>query len=469
MALLIPFLQITQASAAEEGVFDTLLESADRLLFEEHNLTLDGEMVFTLDGERFKTARVHYVQDGGDTLYRLQLFTPRVNEETGETEDRETGFLVIVNDYNVYSMETYTPGTYGHGSDIADDTILVRSMITDQVYQLAKGLLREKEKGMEGRIQVDADEDGGKTIQVSMGQDDADDMLNAVLTIAAHYVIGRYSGYGVDGLPNHYSRDYDNYVSVAAAIADTTDVYRLGQVQLSAKLDAEGRYVSVQGNAEVQLHSNTGSDEDRILGVTFEGTAGEYGESSVEQFDPESYGVISLREYMESRNVKGEMKEYLTGEMARLAELAGYDPDLLGRVSVTNNALHDYFASAQTEDGAADLWIIAFDDPQLPIKGFQDLEADWLEYRATVDTDEVTDEEVRSKTQEGMTEFLNQVHPELLGYLDWDRLMTWEDSEGRIYCEIDCDTGDPVYDSVTLVVQVSPTWRVEYYSSAANG
>ena len=94
-------------SAPAEGRLSSLMESLHSLLFSTINVTISGEAVFSLDGERFKTAEILYKQAGEDSHWQLDLKTPRRYRA-----DQETGFTIIANGEKLYVMERYWPGTY---------------------------------------------------------------------------------------------------------------------------------------------------------------------------------------------------------------------------------------------------------------------------------------------------------------------------------------------------------------------
>jgi len=51
-------------------------DSAMELLFETQNVTLTGHAEFSLDGERFKTADLKYIQCYNNSLLQYHLLTP---------------------------------------------------------------------------------------------------------------------------------------------------------------------------------------------------------------------------------------------------------------------------------------------------------------------------------------------------------------------------------------------------------
>jgi len=112
------------AESPMKGVFD----AASELLFVSDDVTVTGEATFSLDGQRFKTAQVRYLQDTFRSLWELKLKTPRANGT-----ERETGYTIIGDGEKIYVMEAYYPGTYKTGLSDRQSTILRRSLQLDLV------------------------------------------------------------------------------------------------------------------------------------------------------------------------------------------------------------------------------------------------------------------------------------------------------------------------------------------------
>jgi hypothetical protein len=121
--------------AQTAGISRQLADSGIVLLFETNNVTLSGAADFYLNGERFKSAEVTYKQAGTDSFWDLQLKTPREYRT-----DRETGFIIIANDENVYVMERYHPGIYSDGSVYPCETLIRRSTRSDILVAAARVL-----------------------------------------------------------------------------------------------------------------------------------------------------------------------------------------------------------------------------------------------------------------------------------------------------------------------------------------
>ena len=97
--------------------------------------------------------------------------------------------------------------------------------------------------------------------------------------------------------------DYDAYidglhnenVTVIQRILHTMEALELGNTDVEIVLDGQDRLVSASGTAEILVVD--GSDHRSSLEITFEAAAGQYGESKVEDFDPDQYGVISIEKF----------------------------------------------------------------------------------------------------------------------------------------------------------------------------
>ena len=80
-------------SAHAESSLVPFIDAAEKLAFETDNVTITGKAEFLLDGKRFKTAEITYVQDGYNSFWQEKLRTPRAWRT-----DLESGFTVIQNE-----------------------------------------------------------------------------------------------------------------------------------------------------------------------------------------------------------------------------------------------------------------------------------------------------------------------------------------------------------------------------------
>ncbi len=89
--------------------------------------------------------------------------------------------------------------------------------------------------------------------------------------------------------------------SVTDKILSTMRGLALGETDVNATLDAQGRLTAASGT--VRLVVTDCWDTRNTLDITFTLTAGDYGTSAVPTFDPADYGVISRQEYLSQDSV----------------------------------------------------------------------------------------------------------------------------------------------------------------------
>ena len=257
-------------------------DAAEELLFETGNATLTGEAEFALDGSRFKTAEVRYVQDYENSLFELRLRTPRRDGKEGP--DRESGYTVVANGEDLYVTEVIYPGRYKTGSTGVQSTILRKSVQMDLMAELAKGLAEQADKlAGEGTVTVQTDDRGGKELQIKLGND-VPETVNTALNLFYQFIAKRYFNTDYDRINERYMVPMANYLTVTEGILSTTKSVTLRQADLTAKLDSAGKLEQVTGEMTVCLH--TGRDGERELSISFRLNVSDEGSSKVEYFDP---------------------------------------------------------------------------------------------------------------------------------------------------------------------------------------
>ena len=121
----------------------------------------------------------------------------------------------------------------------------------------------------------------GKASAIYVGKDGETRMI---YDIAAYYRTQ-------EGLSN-------DYASITLLILHTMQSLRLDQTNVRVTLDAQGRFLAGEGTVRILVTDLQGSEH--TLDITFNATAGSYGSSEVEIFDPEAYNVVSSWEYYEN-------------------------------------------------------------------------------------------------------------------------------------------------------------------------
>lgn len=281
---------IAAAGLADETLSE-LWDSGCDLLFHTDNVTLDGEAFFSMDGEHFKTARLHYVQDGYRSLYDWKLFTP-TDDEGGEME---SGWTIIADDEGeYYLMEVYYPGTYRNGSDNRQNTLLRRSVELDAVADLAGAVVKQIALPA-GTVTV-TEADGEKTVHIVLTAEQIPDLALSAVNLGAGFLADRWYAYGYDRSKEwDDSMDFEGYVTVTEALTDGTVRWTLRDADVEFTLDTQNRLTGVNGS--LCMLSTFWDGVVRAVEVQMNLSVTAYGESGVKRFDPAEYNVVRTSEY----------------------------------------------------------------------------------------------------------------------------------------------------------------------------
>lgn len=281
MALCLPF------TALADHSLDLFYDAALDLLLDTQNVTLNGHAEFSLDGERFKTADLCYVQDDVNSLLQLNLLTPARNGI--RKPDRESGYTVIANGENVYVMEVIYPGVYKTGSGHAQSTVLRKTVQMNLMTDVIR-LLADQADTLPGAdaITVQPGETGGKELRMKLGED-APDLVNTALNLVYQFAAKRYFEMDYDQLSEWAMAPMENAITVMQGILWNTKSISLKQADVSAVMNDAGRLEQIKG--ALSLYLNTGRDGTRQLDISFRLDVSDFGGSHVDRFDPETYGV----------------------------------------------------------------------------------------------------------------------------------------------------------------------------------
>ena len=133
-------LMICMAALADSDA-SGLYDAAVRLLFRTKNVTLKAKTEFSLDGEWFKTAEGTWMQDGERSFRQLILRAPK-----WDGTERVNGYTIVMagNDWsignNYYLIEEFNPTYYKSGTAAPRDSILRRTIETEQLISLGSAL-----------------------------------------------------------------------------------------------------------------------------------------------------------------------------------------------------------------------------------------------------------------------------------------------------------------------------------------
>ena len=351
-------LVLISAALAEGGPLSGLWTSGCQLLFHTDSVTVDGEANFSLDGEHFKTAELHYVQDGYSSFYGLRLLTPW---DFGT--QRESGWTIIadpVGDYAV--MEVRHPGVYRMGTDSPQNTLLRSSVQLDALTELGGLLVKQLEPLLpEGTITVTQAE-GAATTHISLKEDQIPDVAASALNVAAGYLADRWFTGGHDrSFSEDESAPFENYVTVTGALTNGTVRWGLKELQADFTADEQGRLTEMKG--ELRVESTFWDGVVREVEVDFHLTMTDYGESKVKPFAPDDYDVclpweIADREeayenpqpddagiYEEKFQEAQELLEWLGYESDPLADWGGWSTETRLNLDITQRNGENFFFS----------------------------------------------------------------------------------------------------------------------------
>ncbi len=459
------------AGAMAEQPVNLFYDAAMELLFEANNISLEGEAEFTLDGERFKTAKIRYVQDYDNSLLRLDLLTPR-RDGTGRP-DRESGYTVIANGENVYVIETFYPGVYKTGSTFSQSTILRKTVQMNLMTELVRVLAEQADTLLgEKAITVLPEDQGGKDLRIELDEN-VPDLVNTALNLFYQFVARRYFDTDYDHVSERDMEPMENYLTVTQGILNATKSLSLKKADLTLKRDHAGLLEAAKGDFSLNL--NTGKDGIRQLNSTFYLNVFDRDGSHVEKFDPEKYGVVRsggpedpYASAAEDRSYFDEEEFDLLTEQARAflgqsgyATESGYG----GTVYQENNRIRYEF------EGDGDEWHVCyFTDPEGKLLGlhhlnniFQQVNADQYHFDAW------PDEKLVSEASEKALQYLAEVNPEVRQLVDQISLEWWYEEDGELFFSFHEDPIAQDWDGFSIIVRVQPEWRIEIFSCTSNG
>ena len=282
------------AFALSDGALTELWESGCDFLFRTDNVTVTGKAAFSLDGERFKTAELNYVQDGYSSYYGLKLLTPKA-----DGSEEETGWIIISDEDGICSViEAYTPGVYRWATTAPQNTLLRRTVRLDALTELGGLLVGQVESLLPEGTVTATEADGGKTIHIALAEGQTPDAALSALNLAAGYLSSRWFDYGYDrntGMDDGMA--FEQHVTPTEALMGGTVRWELRSADMDFTLDAQGRLTAVRGT--VKAASVYWDESVREVEVQFELDAADYGTSHVKPFDPADYGVVKAFEWDE--------------------------------------------------------------------------------------------------------------------------------------------------------------------------
>ncbi len=236
-----------------------------------------------------------YDENGNETVYLNRYYTVCQTIDTIINQAAEAyaeGVAVIENDGSITHYDTYDQYLIAQG----DEQLYFEDYTASLLYWY------EKQAG------TALTKDELRAIRGSTNPELYEAYSELVYSMYDHYrAAARQGGYsGVMVYPDGTFKGYNdvrilekqqqlNDMTITRRILYTLRDMQVDTADITVKMDKEGRIEDVTGLLSFATTDSLG--ETHNLSIDFTGTAYDYGKSEVEPFDPESYGVVSNREF----------------------------------------------------------------------------------------------------------------------------------------------------------------------------
>ena len=276
LLILIPLLAAALPAAAQTPLQEAV-DAVYYLLVGADNVTVDAHAVFSLEGERFKTADGHYVQDNDASLLRWHLLTP-LRDRT--KPDRKGGYTVIANGEDLYVLEDFEPDTVKTGGTFVSTGILRRSSELSVIVDLVRALAESPEMylGAEA-VTSERASDGTLTVRLRCGEDSMEPLAQHLVNLGAQFIARRYFFTDYDYIGPDWSAAMDFYGTVTDAILGCTRAYSLRDADITFLVDEPGHLLEASGSLALALH--TSEDGVLTLDIPFRITTSSWDSSQV--------------------------------------------------------------------------------------------------------------------------------------------------------------------------------------------
>ena len=460
-------------TALAENQLRFFYDAAMNLLFETNNVTLTGHAEFFLDGKRFKTADLNYIQDYTNSYYQLKLLTPR--RDGSHEPDRESGYTIIANGENVYVMEVIYPGVYKTGSTYAQNTILRKSVQMNLMTNVLSVLMDQSNLLLgEQAFTVQPDGQGGRELTITI-KENVPDLVNTALNIFYQFVAKRYFDTDYDKVKEQDMALMENYLTVSQGILSATKSVSLKQINVTVQANGHGLLERVSG--DITLLLDTGRDGTRELGITFYLNVSDIDGSHVEKFDPSAYGVKLAKGYQPAEKTVKTMdsdteKRFLEASKARWW-LAGYtiDDTMKGSVLLESDAPQHQeewiYVDFANEDGPKHLQYFTNSIGQM--LGLMNVKNAWQGENNEYHFEEYSDKKLVQETEEKLLKYLADENPDLAAMVTKLETNWWYQEGENLYLHYWEEPENLDRDAVDFVVRVAPEWRIEFFSCVGNG
>ena len=450
------------STALAEKPLSMLCDSVFDLLFETDNVTIDGEIVFSLDETEFKRAKAKYIQDSDRSYWDLKLYSPK-----NDGSIRENGYTIIADGSKIYVMEVYRPGIYKTGTNAPQSTILRKSVQMNLMKKLFRSVSEQAEtETMKHTVQIveDAEE---QEIRIEL-KENLPESFQMAFNFMTQYAAKRYFGIDYDRLNERNIPPMSAYATIKEGILSCTKSVALDQLKLTVKNDSNGRPERISGDSSIILI--TAKDGEKTLDIHFSIDISDYGTSHVDTFIPSDYDVKLADGAMDIENVEytevdDDTQDKLIEQAKKAWSESGYilNPSTYGYAYKQNGR---YQIELCDDSGNLNLnCIIDAEGKILELRNSSNL---WQDRNFNYDKsypDFASAEEAATR----IMMYLEKTNPEARGRINHLKIQCWMDQDDEVYLEF-CE--DPIaqdWDGILVVVRIKPDWELEYYSCFSNG
>ena len=470
MAALLTALAVCLTAAAENTAAEEVYGAAAALFFETDNVTLDAKADFSLDGEWFKTAELTVQQDRDRTVRQLRLTSPRPDGTV-----RENGYTVVCNGEDLYLMEVYTPGVYRTGTDTARESILRRSVESEQLVQLGYALAGKADL-LAGSECVTKAEDG--TIRIRL-EGSVPPLVDALVNQLFRFTAKRYFEMDYDRMNAETQMRIAGFQTVTQGILYTARSLSVREIDVAVVPDGNGGIGHVEGVLGLALE--TAAEGLRDLDITLRADVTEKGTTMLRKFNPDDYGVVRAWDFGEEGLNGGESGSETAPELDReLADSMSADAARIWAETGIGMPF-DQTAEIAFADGVYEICFTAGDDGIMRKACYtQDgalidvcAEPNEWQYKNIEEYDYETppDAEADREARQVMLDFLRKIRPD--GELDYVKDLKAEwiyRTDGAVYAQYQEEPlAQEEGQGVVFVVRLEPEIRIEYFCCYING
>lgn len=272
--LLVIGMLFTLTSALAERVPGDFIEAVEQILFDTHNMTLSGNAALTLDGQDFKDVHGTYIQDDYRSMTDLYL----LNKAEDGTEV-DTGYTIVAEDSTAYSLLHYNAGAFRPVTIYPSNVLMTKTKSIEHALGIVNPLL-ELLLSNKGILTLREDEAQNCLLDLHVNKKNAPLLTNTALNMLYDFVIDKFfARYISQTIVAGRNTQLTDYPTLTEGIVNCTRSVALKELNLTVKMDEEGRITDAVGSGTLILKLTNKTEHE--LSITLDLTLREYGTSRI--------------------------------------------------------------------------------------------------------------------------------------------------------------------------------------------